>query len=98
MPVRSLKTFRKKHSISGIINLPRKIAFLNKNCFKENAKLDPIDMFKKCTRAYFFGSLRPPFATESRNKAGLTEDFYLDLSEPRLADDTQQYLGTEDMG
>ena len=64
----------------------------------KNAKLDPIDMFKKCTRAYFFGSLRPPFATESRNKAGLTEDFYLDLSEARLADDTQQYLGTEDMG
>jgi uncharacterized ferritin-like protein (DUF455 family) len=63
----------------------------------KNAKLDPIDMFKKCSRAYFFGSLRPPFATESRNKAGLTEDFYLDLSEPRLAEDVP-YLGTEDMG
>ena len=63
----------------------------------KDANLDPKDVFKKCARAYFFGSLRAPFATESRNKAGLTEDYYLDLIEPRNLEE-EEYLGTEDMG
>lgn len=62
-----------------------------------DANLNPKDVFKKCARAYFFGSLRAPFATESRDAAGLTEDYYLDLCEPRLPNE-EQYLGTEDMG
>lgn len=42
--------------------------------------VDPIDTFHSLSRQYFKGKLKPPFNTEARNTAGLTEDWYVPLT------------------
>ncbi len=42
----------------------------------------PAEAFQSLVRTYFRGSLKPPFNDLARSAAGLTPDFYLDLSSP----------------
>mmetsp|Transcript_12208 Transcript_12208/g.18297 ORF Transcript_12208/g.18297 Transcript_12208/m.18297 type:complete len:350 (+) Transcript_12208:20-1069(+) len=44
-------------------------------------EVEPVSVFHQLSKIYFKGCLKPPFNTEARNIAGLTEDWYLPLSE-----------------
>lgn len=43
--------------------------------------LNPQSTYHTLVKKYFAGQLKPPFNKEARDKAGLTENFYLPLSE-----------------
>ena len=45
--------------------------------------LDPLPLFYDLVRANFAGSLKPPFNTDGRAAAGMTEEWYLPLVEPK---------------
>ncbi|XP_062577685.1 uncharacterized protein LOC134239530 [Saccostrea cucullata] len=50
-------------------------------CTHSNPPLDCIPTFHRLVQQYF-GSLKPPFNTESRKIAGMTEEWYLPLVKP----------------
>lgn len=52
------------------------------HCCRE-AGLDPVTTFHDLVRQYFRGSLKPPFNEASRNRAGLTADYYTPLATGR---------------
>jgi uncharacterized ferritin-like protein (DUF455 family) len=43
-------------------------------------ELDPCIMFQSLSKQYFKGTLKGPFNTDARNRAGLYEDWYLPLT------------------
>ena len=47
----------------------------------ENTDANHIDRFHDMVRLYFHGNLKPPFNVGDREKAGLSKDWYLPLSE-----------------
>ena len=59
--------------------------------------LDPRRVFRACVRKYFFGGLRPPFAVETRARAGLTEDWWRELVVQDKGKEPQE-LDASDMG
>jgi uncharacterized ferritin-like protein (DUF455 family) len=59
--------------------------------------LDARRVFRACVRKYFFGGLRPPFAVETRARAGLTEDWWRELVVQDKAKEAQE-LDASDMG
>lgn len=48
-------------------------------CATNQPNLDPVLTFHKMVRQYFQGYLKPPFNTEARETAGMTEEWYLPL-------------------
>lgn len=53
--------------------------WFNYLCDKNN--LNPQKTYQKMVRKYFAGHLKPPFNSEAREEAGLSESFYLPLVE-----------------
>lgn len=41
---------------------------------------DPVQRFHEIVPQYFHGALKPPFNTDARDRAGLTEEWYMPLS------------------
>ena len=48
-------------------------------CAPSEPTLDPVDTFHRMVKTYFQGYLKPPFNTEARETAGMTEEWYLPL-------------------
>lgn len=60
------------HVASGMV-------WFNYACLRQHEPALPIPTFHSLVKQYFRGSLKPPFCTESRHKAGFTEEWYLPL-------------------
>jgi uncharacterized ferritin-like protein (DUF455 family) len=50
----------------------------------EKHKLDFIETFHSMVKKYFKGYLKPPFNTDGRISAGMTEEWYMPLIKPNL--------------
>ena len=48
-------------------------------CARHDPVLNPVDTFHLMVKKYFQGYLKPPFNTEARETAGMTEEWYLPL-------------------
>lgn len=54
-------------------------------CQHSDPPLDPIPTFHQVVRENFRGGLKPPFNTRAREKAGMTEEWYVPLVLPKPA-------------
>ena len=48
-------------------------------CARHSPVLNPVETFHEMVKIYFQGYLKPPFNTEARETAGMTEEWYLPL-------------------
>ena len=48
-------------------------------CARHSPVLNPVETFHEMVKKYFQGYLKPPFNTEARETAGMTEEWYLPL-------------------
>jgi uncharacterized ferritin-like protein (DUF455 family) len=55
------------------------VKWFNHACLRQQGPVDPIPTFHALVKQFFRGSLKPPFCTESRHRAGFTEEWYIPL-------------------
>lgn len=58
------------------------VHWFNYLCGQQN--LEPTKTYQGLVKKHFKGQLKPPFATEARNLAGLSADYYEPLAAPKL--------------
>jgi len=73
----SMEILKQNHA-EEITHVAAGVRWFKYLCAKKN--VDPVQQFHEIVKNKFHGSLKPPFNKASRERADLTEDFYIPLS------------------